>query len=95
MKKVGTYTLTREFQVQNKWGLHAKPAALFVKTASLYKAEITVTKGSTTVSGKSVLGLLSLGAAPGSKLIVRATGVDAREALEALEKLIKSKFEEE
>lgn len=95
MKKVRTYTLSREFHIQNKWGLHAKPAALFVKTASLYDAEVTVTKGSTTVSGKSVLGLLSLGAAHGTTLLVRASGPDAKEALSALESLIKSNFTEE
>jgi phosphocarrier protein len=70
--------------VANRLGLHARPAAEFVKTASKFESEITVSKDSMEVNGKSILGVMTLAAECGSELVLRATGTDAAAALEAL-----------
>jgi len=82
-------------KVINKLGLHARPAALFVQTANQFTCDIEVKKGKQTVNGKSIMGLMMLAAGPGSKLILLANGEDAKKALDALERLFKSKFGEE
>ena len=86
--------MTRPLKIINPLGLHARPAALFVKTASKYEAEITVEKDGNTVSGKSIMGLMTLQGNVGSVLKVRAEGPDAEQALEALEALVANKFYE-
>lgn len=88
-------TEVREFTVVNKLGMHARPSSLFVQTASKFGAEIKVRREKQVIDGKSILGLLMLAAGQGSQLIVSAQGEDAVEALNALEKLISSKFGEE
>ena len=70
--------------VVNRLGLHARPAAEFVKTASKFEAEITVSKDSMEVNGKSILGVMTLAAECGSELVLRAMGTDAEAALDAL-----------
>jgi phosphocarrier protein len=75
--------------------LHARPAALFVKTASRFESDITVEKDGNTVSGKSIMGLMTLEAGLGSVLTVTAEGVDAEEALNELQNLVESKFYED
>lgn len=87
--------LVREFKIQNKMGLHARPAALFVKTASRFVSDITVLRSGCEVSGKSIMGLMTLEAAMGSMLKVTAEGADAEQALDELQKLIDSKFYED
>jgi phosphocarrier protein HPr len=87
--------LTREFIVINKLGIHARPAAMFVKTAGKFKSEITVEKDGENVNGKSIMGLMMLAAGQGSKLRITAAGDDAAAALAALEALIARKFDEE
>jgi phosphocarrier protein HPr len=87
--------MTKELQVSNKLGIHARPAALFVKVASRFKCDVLVEKDGETVNGKSIMGLMMLAAGPGSKLEVHANGSDAGEAIEALEALMESKFNEE
>lgn len=87
-------TLKREFTISNEYGLHARPAALFVKCANSFDANITVEKDGMTVSGKSIMGLLTLEGHEGSTLILEASGPDAEPALEALEALITSNFGE-
>jgi phosphocarrier protein HPr len=77
-----------EFVVQSELGLHARPAGLFVTMAGRFHAEISVGRGPEWVDGRSVLSLLSLAAGPGTKLRVKAVGVDAREAVEALGRLL-------
>lgn len=80
----------------NKYGIHARPAALLVKTANKFDAEITVEKDGNCVSGRSIMGLMSLEAGCGAVLDVVAEGVDAREALEQIEDLIvKRRFDED
>jgi phosphocarrier protein HPr len=87
--------LTKELTVQNKLGIHARPAAMFVKTASRFTAEIMVEKDGETVNGKSIMGLMMLAAGPGSKLTVHANGADAPAAVSELEELLKRKFDED
>lgn len=89
------HALTREFKILNQYGIHARPAALFVKTASGFDADVVVEKDGNKVSGKSIMGLMTLEAARGTKLKVTATGSDAGEMLDKLQALIESKFDED
>jgi phosphocarrier protein len=86
---------TKELTVQNKLGIHARPAAMFVKTANRFTCDILVEKDGETVNGKSIMGLMMLAAGPGSKLTVRADGPDATQAISELENLLKRKFDED
>lgn len=87
--------LARDFTVTNKLGVHARPAALFVKIANKYEAEIFVEKDGETINGKSIMGLMMLAAGPGSKLRVTAVGSDAADALSDIEALLKRNFDED
>src|SRR5438876_9423417 len=91
----GGSMMTRDFMVANKLGIHARPAAMFVKTANRFSCEIFVEKDGERVNGKSIMGLMMLAAGPGSKLTVHAQGQDASQALAELETLIRRKFDEE
>ena len=88
-------TLTREVVVANKLGIHARPAACFVKLANRFTSEIFVEKDGERVNGKSIMGLLMLAAGPGSKVTMEAHGGDASQALHELEELINRKFGED
>jgi phosphocarrier protein len=81
--------------ITNKLGIHARPAAMFVKTANRFGCDIFVEKDGERVNGKSIMGLMMLAAGPGSKLTVQAEGEDAAKALGELEGLIKRKFDEQ
>lgn len=85
----------KEVVVQNRLGLHARPAAMFVRVATRYRAEVWVQKGTENVNGKSIMGLMMLAAGQGSKLQIRCEGPDAEKALHELEELIQSKFNED
>lgn len=87
--------LTREVEITNKLGLHARPAAMFVKVANKFASNIFVEKDGEKINGKSIMGLLMLAAGPGSRLKIYAEGRDAAQALAELERLIKRKFDEE
>jgi len=87
--------MTKDFQVSNKLGIHARPAAMFVKTANRFDCEIFVEKDGEKVNGKSIMGLMMLAAGPGSTLTVHAQGHDASQALSEIETLLKRKFDEE
>jgi phosphocarrier protein len=87
--------LSRDLPVINKLGVHARPAAMFVKIANKFECDIYVEKDGETVNGKSIMGLMMLAAGPGSRLHVRATGEDAAQALADLEALLKRKFDED
>ena len=91
----GSSIMTKDFKVSNKLGIHARPAAMFVKTANRFSCDIFVEKDGEKVNGKSIMGLMMLAAGPGSKLTVHAQGQDASQALAELETLIKRKFDEE
>ena len=84
---------TAEFTVTNKLGIHARPAAQFVKTASQYSCDIQVEKDDEQADGKSIMGLMMLAAGHGSILIISTDGDDADEALAALGSLISKNFE--
>lgn len=84
-----------DLTIQNRNGLHARPAAMFVKTASRYQSEVWVEKDGERVNGKSIMGLMMLAAGRGSVLSVEAEGPDADKALEDLRKLVESSFGEE
>ena len=88
-------TMSRDVMVNNKLGIHARPAAMFVKTANRFRCDIFVEKDGEKVNGKSIMGLMMLAAGPGSKLTVSAQGQDASQALAELETLIERKFDEE
>src|SRR2546421_921622 len=86
--------VTKELVVTNKLGIHARPAALFVRTASKFECDIFVEKDGERVNGKSIMGLMMLAAGPGSKLLLIAEGEDAPRAVIELEALVKEKFNE-
>ena len=87
--------LTRELVIMNRYGLHARPAAMFVKTSNRFKSEVWVEKDGEEVNGKSIMGLMMLGAAMGTSITVEATGPEAEQALDALSQLVASKFDED
>jgi phosphocarrier protein HPr len=81
--------------IRNRAGMHARPAALLVKTASLFASQISIEKDSERVNGKSIMGVITLGATYNTPLKIIADGPDESEALDALQKLFDSRFEEE
>jgi phosphocarrier protein len=87
--------LTKELQVVNKLGIHARPAAMFVKVANRFKCNIFVEKDGEKVNGKSIMGLMMLAAGPGCKIIIYADGHDASAAIGEIETLLKRKFDED
>ena len=91
----GGLEMTKDFLVSNKLGIHARPAAMFVKTANRFSCDIFVEKDGEKVNGKSIMGLMMLAAGPGSTLTVHAAGQDASQALAEIETLIRRKFDEE
>jgi phosphocarrier protein HPr len=85
----------RELTIINEKGMHARAAAEFTRVASQFKAGIFVARDGIEVNGKSIMGVLMLAAHCGSTIQVRADGLDAEAALEALQKLVETKFGEE
>lgn len=79
----------------NKLGLHARPAALLVKTAERFVSEIFFVRNGQPVNGKSILGVMTLAAGCGTEVTIQAEGPDSKEAIKALEELILSKFGED
>ena len=86
-------TITRQLKIVNAKGIHARPAALFAKRVSRFESDIRVEKEGQVVSGKNVMGLLTLEACCGCTLNVTAEGPDAKEALDELEILIANEFD--
>lgn len=87
--------IEKELTILNRLGLHARPAAMFVRIASRHRAEIWVSKEGEEVNGKSIMGLMMLAAGQGSTLRIRCDGPDADKAIEELEDLIKAGFNED
>jgi phosphocarrier protein HPr len=87
--------IEKDVSVVNRLGLHARPAALFVRVASRYRSEIWVAKEGEEVNGKSIMGLMMLAAGQGSKLRIRCEGPDAEKAIQELEELINARFNED
>jgi phosphocarrier protein len=90
----GNGRIERQVQIVNRAGMHARPAAEFVKTAGRYASEITVEKDGLEVNGKSIMGVLMLAAEQGSWLRLTASGADADAALDALADLVGRGFSE-
>lgn len=84
----------RKVTIVNELGLHARPAAAFVKIAGAFKAEISVSRDTMVVNGKSIMGVMTLAAEPGSELLIRAEGDDAQAAVDALADLVAKGFHE-
>jgi phosphocarrier protein len=87
--EIETYT------IRNRLGLHARAAALLVKTANRFASEITLEKDGVEVNGKSIMGILMLAASKGTKVTLKVEGKDSTQAIDALGKLIENKFGEE
>ena len=87
--EIQTYT------IRNRLGLHARAAALFVKTANRFDAEVTVERDGMEVNGKSIMGILMLAASRGTKITLKVDGKESAQAIQTLGKLIESKFGEE
>ena len=87
-------SVEREVEIVNRAGMHARPAAEFVRLAGRYAAQITVEKDGLAVNGKSIMGVLMLAAEQGSRLRLAATGADAADAVNALAALVGRGFEE-
>ncbi len=85
----------KDLTIENRNGLHARPAALFVKTSSRFRSEVWVEKDGERVNGKSIMGLMMLAAGKGSVLRVTAEGEDAATLIAELEQLIRTRFGEE
>jgi phosphocarrier protein len=82
-------------EIRNRFGLHARAAAMLVKTASLFDAEVTVGKDGQVVNGRSIMGVMMLAAEQGSRIEVTVSGPQAAEALRAIEELVAACFHEE
>ncbi len=83
------------FTIRNKLGLHARAAALLVKTANHFEAEVTLEKDGIEVNGKSIMGILMLAASKGTKITLKTAGRDEAQALQSLGQLIENRFGEE
>jgi phosphocarrier protein HPr len=93
--EAGGGLLTREVAVLNRYGIHARPAALLVKAATRFTCEILIEKNGVKVNAKSIMGLLTLEGNHGAKLRIHATGAGAAEALDVLAELFAQKFYED
>ena len=87
--------ISRELLIINKRGLHARASAKFVQMVERFNAEVWVTRGSETVGGTSIMGLMMLAAGPGTAITVEATGREAAEVVDALAALVSGRFTEE
>jgi len=86
--------ITKDIEIVNRLGLHARAAAKLVHTAARFKCDIKIRKGEEEVDGKSILGILLLAAGRGSVITVRANGDDENDAMDAIQELIDRKFDE-
>lgn len=87
--------IIREFKVENKYGIHARPAALLVKAAGKFTSEILIGQKGSEVSAKSIMGLLTIEGHHGARICVQAIGDDAEEAMAEITELFENKFFEE
>lgn len=94
-RRAASGKIQKEVTIVNKLGLHARPAAMFVRVANKHRAEVWVEKDGEQVNGKSIMGLMMLAAGQGSRLLLTAEGADAQGALQELQELIERRFDEE
>jgi phosphocarrier protein len=83
------------FTIRNRLGLHARAAALLVKTANCYVSNVTIEKDGLEVNGKSIMGILMLAASKGTRITLKVGGKDSAQAMQTLGKLIENRFGEE
>ena len=95
MDQAASRPVSARAQIANKRGLHARASAKFVETVARFSCEVTVTKDGTSVSGRSIMGLMMLGAGIGSTIELAAEGTEAEAAMRALLALIRAKFHED
>lgn len=88
-------TQSRSVEIINKRGLHARASAKFVKLASTFDAEVSVSKDGATVDARSIMGLMMLAAGPGCCIEISAEGAEAEPALDALAQLVANRFDED
>lgn len=88
-------TVTKQLEIKNRLGLHARAAAQLVQLAAKFESEVTLVKDDQVVNGKSILNVMMLAAAQGSTIEVTTNGPDAHDAMAAIEKLIADRFNEE
>jgi phosphocarrier protein HPr len=91
----GSQNCHRNVVIQNKFGLHARPAAEFVKKAHQFASDVWVRKDDLEVNGKSIMGMMMLAAEHGSEIVIRAAGSDAEDAVTQLTALVATRFGEE
>lgn len=84
----------REVEIKNRAGLHTRPAAMLVKLSSKYDSDIYLIKDGFTINAKSIIGVMTLAAEFGSKLVIRAEGLDSKEAVESMAQLFDEGFGE-
>ena len=85
----------KKLTIMNQKGLHARPSATLVRTLNDFAADIYITKGDSTVNAKRIIGVMSLAAAKGQEIGIKAVGPDAQDAVDVIERLVKDKFNEE
>jgi phosphocarrier protein len=86
--------IKKKIVIKNKLGLHARPAAMFVQIANKFDCDILVKRGNQEINGKSIMGILTLAANKGSKILLKADGADAQPAVAELEKLLSGELDE-
>jgi phosphocarrier protein len=86
--------IDKTITIKNRQGLHARPAAVFVQIANKFNSEITISKGKTRVNGKSIMGIMMLEAGCGVRVVITASGDDAEQAVNELEKVLLSDTED-
>ena len=86
--------IKRKIVIKNKLGLHARPAAMFVQIANKFDCDIRVKRGSREINGKSIMGILTLAANKGAKILIRAEGPDSQTAITELKKLLSGELDD-
>jgi len=94
-RESGNMMVEREVTIKNRAGIHARPAALIVQTASKFASKINFHKDNETVNAKSIMGIITLGAGFNTRLTIKADGEDEGDAVDALTRLFENRFEEE
>jgi phosphotransferase system HPr (HPr) family protein len=87
--------VVKRLEIKNKLGLHARAAALLVQTVNKFSAQVNLSKDGQTIDARSIMGVLTLAAAQGSKIQVEATGEDAERTVKAIERLVENRFNED
>ncbi|HUW69399.1 MAG TPA: HPr family phosphocarrier protein [bacterium] len=87
--------IEKETVIKNRAGIHARPAAMIVQTASKFKSKLFLQKGDDRINAKSIMGIITLGAGFETEILIIADGEDEQEAVEAIDRLFQNRFEED